>query len=165
MNVFTTWLAAKPAVAGPAGGALWFRRSDGEAFWAWLSFGVVVLGTALVLSTFRDYGVTWDEDVHNWYGNFVLDYYLSFFGDKTALRWRDLDNYAAVFDMLAAALNRVSPIGVYETRHLLNGLVGILGLIGCAKLGAQAAGARTGFIAALFLLLTPNYYGQMFNNP
>ena len=33
--------------------------------------------------TFRDYGVTWDEDVHNWYGNFVLDYYLSLFGDKT----------------------------------------------------------------------------------
>jgi hypothetical protein len=26
-------------------------------------------------------------------------------------------------------------------------------------------GARVGFIAALFLLLTPNYYGQMFNNP
>jgi len=61
-----------------------------------------------------------DEDVHNWYGNFVLDYYLSFFGDKTALHWRDLYNYGAVFDMMAAALNRVSPIGVYETRHLLN---------------------------------------------
>ena len=74
--------------------------------------------------TFRDYGVTWDEDVHNWYGNFVLDYYLSFFGDKTALHWQDLYNYGAVFDMVAAALNRVSPIGVYETRHLLNGLVG-----------------------------------------
>src|SRR5262245_524180 len=26
-------------------------------------------------------------------------------------------------------------------------------------------GARVGFLAALFLLLTPNYYGQMFNNP
>src|SRR5207249_6251388 len=61
--------------------------------------------------------------------------------------------------------NRVSPIGVYETRHLLNGLVGILGLIGCHKLARAVAGERAGFIAALFLLLTPNYYGQMFNNP
>ena len=165
MDVFTIWLVAKPAATGPAGGALWFPRSDKETLWNRLSFGVVVLGAALVLLTFRDYGVTWDEDVHNWYGNFVLDYYLSFFGDKTALHWRDLYNYGAVFDMVAAALNRVSPIGVYETRHLLNGLVGILGLIGCCKLAHAVAGARAGFIAALFLLLTPNYYGQMFNNP
>jgi hypothetical protein len=165
MNIFATWLAAKPAVAGPDGRALWFPRPDREAFWAGLSFGVIVLGAALVLLTFRDYGVTWDEDVHNWYGNFVLDYYLSFFDDKTALHWRDLYNYGAVFDMVAAALNRVSPIGVYETRHLLNGLVGIIGLIGCSKLARAAAGERAGFIAALFLLLTPNYYGQMFNNP
>ena len=127
--------------------------------------GIVLVGIALVLSTFRDYGVTWDEDVHNWYGNFVLDYYLSLFGDKTALHWRDLYNYGAVFDMVAAALNRVSPIGVYETRHLLNGLVGILGLIGCWKLGRVVAGPRAGFIASLLLISTPNYYGQMFNNP
>src|SRR6266852_9017340 len=165
MDVFITWLAATPVAAGPAGDAVWFLRADKEAFWARLSFGVVTLGTLLVLLTFRDYGVTWDEDVHNWYGNFVLDYYLSLFDDRSALHWRDLYNYGAVFDMIAAALNRVSPIGVYETRHLLNGLVGVLGLIGCCKLAHVIAGARAGFIAALFLLLTPNYYGQMFNNP
>src|SRR4029079_18258480 len=67
--------------------------------------------------------------------------------------------------MTSAALNRISPLGVYETRHLLNGLVGVLGLIGCAKLARVVAGARAGLIAVLFLLLTPNYYGQMFNNP
>jgi len=165
MDVFITWLAATPVAAGPAGDAVWFLRSDKEAFWARLSFGVVALGTLLVLLTFRDYGVTWDEDVHNWYGNFVLDYYLSLFDDRSALHWRDLYNYGAVFDTIAAALNRVSPIGVYETRHLLNGLVGVLGLIGCCKLAHTIASARAGFIAALFLLLTPNYYGQMFNNP
>ena len=38
----------------------------------------------LVLFTFRDYGVTWDEDAHNWYGNFVLDYYLSLFRQDCA---------------------------------------------------------------------------------
>ncbi len=165
MDVFMTGLAATPVAAGPAGDAVRVLRSDKEAFWARLSFGVVALGALLVLLTFRDYGVTWDEDVHNWYGNFVLDYYLSLFDDRSALHWRDLYNYGAVFDMIAAALNRVSPIGIYETRHLLNGLVGVLGLIGCCKLAHTIAGARAGFIAALFLLLTPNYYGQMFNNP
>jgi hypothetical protein len=136
-----------------------------ELFWRRLSSGLAILAIALVLLTFRDYGVTWDEDAHNWYGNFVLDYYLSFFVDHNALHWRDLYNYGAIFDTLAAALNRVSPIGIYETRHLLNALVGILGLVGCCKLGYAMGGGRVGFLAALFLLLTPNYYGQMFNNP
>jgi hypothetical protein len=44
-------------------------------------------------------------------------------------------------------------------------LVGILGLAGCWKLGRAMGGPRAGFIALIFLLLTPNYYGQMFNNP
>jgi len=87
------------------------------------------------------------------------------FSDRTALHWRDLYNYGAVFDTVAAALNRISPIGVYETRHLLNALIGILGVVGCGKLARLLGGARTGLIAALFLMLTPNYYGQMFNNP
>jgi Dolichyl-phosphate-mannose-protein mannosyltransferase len=161
MEVLTGQLAA----VGRADPVPWYQRSDDKAFWDRRSFALIAVGIALVLLTFRDYGVTWDEDAHNWYGNFVLDYYLSFFGDKSALHWRDLYNYGAIFDMAAAALNRVSPIGVYETRHLLNGLIGILGLIGCCKLGRAVAGPRAGFIAGLFLLLTPNYYGQMFNNP
>src|SRR5436190_11214337 len=160
MGVLTTRLAAKPvAVASLAEKAPWFQQFDAKSSWDRMSLGIVLAALALVLCTFRDYGVTWDEDVHNWYGNFVLDYYLSLFGDKTALHWRDLYNYGAVFDTMAAALNRVSPIGVYETRHLLNGLVGILGLIGCWKLGRAVAGPRAGCIASLLLILTPNYYG------
>jgi hypothetical protein len=166
MGFLTARLAAKPVAAtGLADKAPCFQPFGAKSWWDPLSLAIVLVALALVLCTFRDYGVTWDEDVHNWYGNFVLDYYLSFFGDKTALHWRDLYNYGAVFDMLAAALNRVSPIGVYETRHLLNGLVGILGLIGCWKLGRVVAGPRAGFIASLLLISTPNYYGQMFNNP
>jgi hypothetical protein len=166
MGVSITWLAAKAGVpAARLYQASVSPGSDKEAFWDRLSLVIVIVATALVLLTFRDYGVTWDEDAHNSYGNYVLDYYLSFFGDKTALHWRDLYNYGAAFDTLAAAFNRVSPIGVYETRHLLNGLVGILGLIGCGRLAREVGGARAGFIATLFLISTPNYYGQMFNNP
>jgi hypothetical protein len=164
MRVFTVWLAASPALVRTT--RVWLSsRMSGELFWKRLSFALTILALVLVIFTFIDYGVTWDEDVHNWYGNFVLNYYLSFFVDCNALHWRDLYNYGAMFDTFAAALNRVSPIGTYETRHLLNALVGILGLVGCCKLGCAIGGARVGFFAALFLLLTPNYYGQMFNNP
>src|SRR5437763_11444429 len=165
MDAFATSRVAKLLTAGVTGAAPCSQKLDNDTFWDRLSFGIIVLGAALALLTFRDYGVTWDEDAHNWYGNFVLDYYLSFFTDRNALHWRDLYNYGAIFDTAAAALNRVSPMGTYETRHLLNALVGVVGLAGCYKLGHAMGGARVGFLASLFLLLTPNYYGQMFNNP
>lgn len=143
----------------------WQRATAEERLWGGLALGVGAIATILVLLTFRDYGVTWDEDVHNWYGNFALDYYLSGFADHRALHFQDLINYGAAFDMTAAFLNKFSPLGVYETRHLFNGLVGIVGLAGAWKLGRVMAGPRAGFLAMLFLVLTPNYYGQMFNNP
>ena len=119
----------------------------------------------LVILTFRDYGVTWDEDLHAWYGGYVLDYYLSLFRDLRALHFDVLYNYGAVFDTFAAIANKFSPLGLFETRHLLNASVGIMGLAGACKLGRLMGGPRAGFLALVFLLLIPNYYGQMFNNP
>jgi 4-amino-4-deoxy-L-arabinose transferase-like glycosyltransferase len=133
--------------------------------WDSVAFALFLLALVLVIATFTDYGVTWDEDVHHWYGVFVLKYYLSGFTHLRALDWGDLYYYGAAFDTTAAALAQLSPFGTYETRHLLNGIVGVIGLIGVWKLGRALAGPRAGFLAALFLLLTPNYYGQMFNNP
>jgi hypothetical protein len=164
MDAFITRLAATPLLASVTHVWSW-RCAPEELLWRYLSLGMMMVTFIIVIFTFYDYGVTWDEDAHNWYGNLVLDYYSSHFVNKNALHWRDLYNYGAVFDALAAALNRVSPIGIYETRHLLNALVGVLGLVGCYKLGDAIGGARAGFLAGLFLLLTPNYYGQMFNNP
>jgi len=165
MGVVTTAFSSGGVVAGATVRASRPDRVNEDLVCNRLHLALIALAVLLALLTFRDYGVTWDEDAHNWYGNFVLNYYLSLFSDRTALHWRDLYNYGAVFDTVAAALNRISPIGVYETRHLLNALIGILGVVGCGKLGRVLGGARTGLIAALFLMLTPNYYGQMFNNP
>jgi hypothetical protein len=133
--------------------------------WHRAALGLFVLLGLVVIATFADYGVTWDEDVHNWYGVFVLDYYLSLFQDGRCLNWLNLYNYGAAFDTIAAALNRFSPFGTYETRHLLNGFLGVLGIAGSWKLARSLGGPRAGFIAAVLLLAIPNYYGQMFNNP
>ena len=141
------------------------ERPAAELIWNRLAAAALGAAAIVVLWTFTDYGVTWDEDVHNWYGVLALNYYLSLFADHRALNWLNLYNYGAAFDMAAAALNRVSPFGVYETRHLLNALGGVVGIAGCWKLGRAMGGARAGFLALIFLLLTPNYYGQMFNNP
>jgi hypothetical protein len=145
------------------------RTSD--ELWNRLTVALLLIAVALVLLTFRSYGVTWDEDMQRWYGDLCLDYYLSLIGLAKQPHWLqlfsygDLYNYGAVFDIAASALNRFSPLGVFETRHLLNAIVGLVGVVGAWKLGKRLGGARAGFLAALFLLLTPNYYGQMFNNP
>ena len=159
MKLLSTWLPERLAPIGTP------HRLAADRIWDRLAGVALALAALLVLFTFTDYGVTWDEDVHNWYGILALNYYLSLFADQRALHWLNLYNYGAAFDMVAAALNRFSPLGVYETRHLLNGFIGILGLAGCWKLGRALGGPRAGFFALIFLLLTPNYYGQMFNNP
>ncbi len=165
MDFVATWRRARSVLTASAKPAAPSHRPASDRIWDRLAGGALFAAAILVLLTFRDYGVTWDEDAHDWYGILALDYYLSLFADQRALHFTDLVNYGAAFDMLAAALNRFSPLGVYETRHLLNGFVGILGLAGCWKLGRVLGGPRAGFFALIFLLLTPNYYGQMFNNP
>ncbi len=157
-------MASDPELHGAGAGPVARDRAI-DALWDRLAFALFVVALALVVLTFTDYGVTWDEDVHNWYGIFVLDYYRSLFGDTRSFRFGDLYNYGAAFDLTAALFNKISPFGTYETRHLLNGLVGVAGVVGAWKLGRWLAGPRAGFLAAVFLLLTPNYYGQMFNNP
>ncbi|HYM32042.1 MAG TPA: glycosyltransferase family 39 protein, partial [Candidatus Cybelea sp.] len=126
---------------------------------------VMALAALAVLLTFDDYGVTWDEHVQNEYGKMVLNYYVSGFGDKSALTYFDLWAYGGLFDLVAAICNKISPLGEYETRHLLNALVGLAGVVGCWKLARALAGERVAFWSALLLLVMPTWYGHMFNNP
>ena len=45
---------------------------------------VLMLMLLLVLATFQDYGVSWDENVQNEYGKQILAYYKSGFADRAA---------------------------------------------------------------------------------
>ncbi|MDR3439318.1 glycosyltransferase family 39 protein [Telmatospirillum sp.] len=127
---------------------------------------LVLLGVAImVVLTFEDYGITNDEEVQNVYGIKLLAFYTSFFQDMSAFNYLDLFRYGGFFDLIAAVINLVSPFGEYETRHLLGGLIGVVGLAGAWRLGRHLGGERVGFLALLLLLLTPAYYGHSFNNP
>lgn len=130
-----------------------------------LSLLVLLAVTLLVVLTFRDYGITNDEEVQNVYGIKLLAFYTSFFQDTSVFNYLDLFRYGGFFDLLAAILNLFSPFGEYETRHLLGGLMGVVGLIGAWKLGRHLGGERVGFLALVLLVLTPAFYGHSFNNP
>ena len=74
-------------------------------------------------------------------------------------------NYGALFDVVGRLLARVSPLDLFETRHLLSGCFGLLGLAYAYRLATYLATPLAGFLATLFLVLTPVYYGHAFNNP
>jgi hypothetical protein len=144
---------------------MWPAMGMKDNKWDWPAGLLVLSYLAIIVLTFRDYGVTWDEEVQSNYGEQVIRWYSTHFADRSALTYRDLKYYGGFFDAVAQSATRVSPFGVLETRHLANALFGVAGVIGTYKLGKYLAGPPSGFLAALFLILTPVYYGHSFNNP
>jgi dolichyl-phosphate-mannose-protein mannosyltransferase len=126
--------------------------------------GVIAGLVILVACTFRDYGITTDEYVQHVYGQKLWAFYSSGFADRSVFAFDNLYLYGGLFDMLAVALQSLSPFDEYETRHLLCGLVGVLGVVGTWRLARELAGPRAGFLAVALLALTSSWYGAMFNN-
>src|ERR1700685_1474462 len=89
----------------------------------------------IVLLTFRQYGITWDEPTQNYYGSLVDRYYLDVlhghYNLDPILSDYNFAYYGGLFDGIAAGLEHISPFGEFETRHLLNAFVGLLGIVGC----------------------------------
>ena len=131
----------------------------------YLARALLLLLVPLVLLVFQDYGVSNDELVQSTYGRLLLDYYRSGFSNDAALHYLDLYRYGGAFDMIAALLVPLSPFGEYETRHLLGGLLGLVGLLGAWRLGRLLGGDRAGLLALVLLLLTPCFIGHSFTNP
>jgi hypothetical protein len=124
---------------------------------------VALLGVMLV--TVLDYGMTADEPVQNRYGRRLVRWYATLGADRAAVEQHDTFYYGGLFELAAQAARWVSPLGVYETRHVVNVLFGFVGLIAALLLGTQLGGPLAGLLSLLFLALTPAYYGHAFNNP
>lgn len=120
---------------------------------------------ALVLLTFRDYGISWDEPTRHAGGAAALDFYLGGARDDALLAPVENHEHGVLFDLVAAALAPRLGFGLYEGRHLLNALTGLAGMAAAWVLAARAFGPSGGFLAALLLALTPSWFGHMFMNP
>lgn len=132
--------------------------------WDRLAFVLFAVLAGLVALTFRDYGISSDEYVQQIYGEKLWAFYLSGFADRSAFHFDNLYLYGGLFDMVAVALQHILPLETYDARHLLCGLVGVLGIVGTRQLARHIGGPRVGFIAAALLALTASWYGAMFNN-
>jgi hypothetical protein len=137
-------------------------RSD--ARWRLASRILLAATLLLIAVTFRDYGMTWDEEHSSNNGRFWVQWYASGFSDRSF----EQDNqrlYGSLFNGPTRLLSERSPLGLIETGHLISALVGWVALWAACGLATHLMGARAGFFAALALVLTPGWYGHTFNNP
>lgn len=119
---------------------------------------------ALVLLTFRDYGISNDEEVQHRYGELILAYYASGFSDRALFDYKNLYLYGGLFDITAVLLAKILPLDVYSLRHLLSAVIGVGGIGAAAATARLIAGARAGLITALVLAACGPWYGAMFNH-
>jgi hypothetical protein len=128
------------------------------------AIGVLVLTGVIAAATFRDYGLGWDDYTHSQYGDLLVSLFSSGFADKRALSFVNLYMYGGGFDLFAALAAKILPFGLFETRRLVGGAVGIVGLLVTWRLGRRLGGPLAGLIGLVLLATCPLYYGHMFIN-
>lgn len=114
--------------------------------------------------TFRQHGISNDEYVQHTYGQMLLDWYQSGFKDQDAFHYRNLYLYGGLFDIIAAALDPYIPIMIWDIRHLLSALFGLLGFYGVSRFAHLLGGQRLSLLAMALLFLTVSWSGTMFTH-
>lgn len=137
------------------------------AFTVWQAlFGLLIAAYGLIIvATYSQYGITSDEHLTVAYGKAVVAWYTSGFQDRAVFHSHNTYLYGGFLNAVVHLIHRVTGGDIYNVGHVCNALVGLLGVVAAYRLGCLLGDVRTGFLAALFLLLTPRYYGHAFNNP
>lgn len=130
-----------------------------------LAIALLAVITVAVLLTFKNYGLGWDDYTHAEYAELLLKLYGSGFRDHTALSFVNLYMYGGGFDMAAALLHKVLPLELFETRRLLGGLVGVVGIGLTWRLGRRVGGPVAGLVSLVLITVCPAFYGHIFMNP
>lgn len=118
----------------------------------------------LMLATFQDYGVTWDEHVQSLYGELVVDYFKSGFKDLRCNSFIDLYLYGPLVEAGCALVYGITGWGKYEVRHFLIACTALLTLYGLWKIAGLFPMQHMALFVSLALLMLPRFYGHMFNN-
>ncbi len=124
----------------------------------------MVLYGLVIVFTFQDYGINPDELGHMTYGRSVVHWYLSGFNERRIFSWTNTWLYGGFFDTITYLAMQVSPLEFFATRHLCTAAMGMLGVLAAYRIGCLLGSKWAGVLAALFLILTPRYYGHAFNN-
>ena len=118
------------------------------------------------------YGISGDEVDMNEYGKAILKYFTTFGNDQMVLNMpkdynRDgvMQYYGGFFDLICAIVNKVSPLGEYATRHMLNAWAGFLAIFFAAKIAARSFSKQSAVFCAWLMFASPFFLGHAMNNP
>ncbi len=137
-------------------------------FWRWLAAGLLVGAALWVTASAGRYGYNVDEWIQTRHAEALYDWYRRLFSEghfaAFESRPQHMNHYGGLFETLLVVGRRALPGDPTTARHLLTGWAGVAGAGLCYLLGATLHSRAAGFGAALLLLLTPRYMGEIFNN-
>lgn len=131
----------------------------------------LVIGAAIALLVFmmsvsRDFGFTWDERFQQHYGEQIWDY---FHGRIARAAFdTELGNqylYGGVVEFLSVALQKSVSGDTYVLRHVVTSVFGWAAIVFTGLTAGRLFGIRAGWLAALFLTVSPRFFGDAMNNP
>lgn len=116
-----------------------------------------------------DFGRNSDETVSNDYGKDILKYLTSgghdqSVFDETKVGYKHMIYYGLSFDLLCAIVNKVSPFGEFETRHMLNAIMGLIAIFFAALIARRLMNWRAAIMVMLFMFISPQFIGYSMNN-
>jgi hypothetical protein len=130
----------------------------------WLFFaGLLIIG----LAVFRDYGISWDENVQRRYGEMVYSYIAKGEEDIFSDRHR---HYGPAFQLLLRSIEEAAGIedsrNVYLMNHLMTFLLFYVGVVFFYLLCKYLFRSwKIGLLGTLFLVLSPRIFAHGFYNP
>jgi 4-amino-4-deoxy-L-arabinose transferase-like glycosyltransferase len=128
-------------------------------------FFVLLLLTGLLI--FKDYGICWDEPVHEWRGRAFLNYVLH--GDQRLIENRVERNYGTFPDIILAVIQKLAKHDSrtqYLIRHLIFFLIFCLGVWFFFLIGSKIFGRwEIALLGCLMLVLSPRIFAHSFYNP
>jgi len=136
----------------------------GNRRWPWIAIVGCGLLVWCIARFGMDAGSTWDEPSRAQYGDLIVRWFASGFHDTRATRFENLYLEGGLFEVVAQLLARLSPLGVFETRHLLIACVGLTGIVGTGLIASKVAGRRAGILAGAIWALTPPWIGHAWFN-
>lgn len=114
----------------------------------------------------RVHGRTYDEYLQDDYGAAVLRWYLSGGSDRGFLEFPDylhMPEHGSGFELIIAFVQHLTQ-EQWQTRTMVNGIAGLIGIVLIALAGRELAGPWGALAAATGLALYPRYVGAMHNN-
>jgi 4-amino-4-deoxy-L-arabinose transferase-like glycosyltransferase len=128
------------------------------------SIALLTIVALYIALTFGQHGISNDEWVQHTYGQLLFDYYASGLTDMSAFHYKDLYLYGGLFDLIAATLERLLPMNVWDMRHLLSALFGLAGLVAIHRLTRHLLDDAAACIAVALLMLTGAWSGALFTH-